>query len=204
MTSEPSDTPTKPVLVKPYRQGHMDSLCGVYAVVNAIKVAAEPSSLHGHQFEHIFDVATRVLHERDVLHDVLKEGMGVRLIRHMLKAVQEDSEELATFNMCFERVFPPQSAPKLPTILKQLRRRLKQGQTAVIIRIKGKKNHWTVVQYVTERTLYLCDSEGMSRIQLCHVSNDPLHLDGRAYRIVANQAYVVEVRCRQDKYLDGG
>ncbi len=62
--------------IEPLQQGSMDNLCGLYAIVNALRLLRAPS---GKQDRLLFDAGVRYLDNREWLSSVMIEGMPTRL-----------------------------------------------------------------------------------------------------------------------------
>lgn len=62
--------------IEPLQQGSMDNLCGLYAIVNALRLLRPPSARHDRR---LFEAGVSYLDNREWLSAVMIEGMPTRL-----------------------------------------------------------------------------------------------------------------------------
>jgi hypothetical protein len=143
---------------EPLEQGDLDGLCGVYAVVNATRLAAHPH---------------RRLPPRDcyelfaaLLAELAGRGPAARLRdprarrpRHGPAAAQARTLAAQRHGLALEvsRPFAKRDQPGPDECLRVLAEHLARPGTAAIV---GSDEHWTVVRGVTPKRLLLADSNG--------------------------------------------
>jgi hypothetical protein len=142
--------------MRPYRQGELDNLCGVYCVVNAVRLAARPHRrLRRSTSTALFAVLVRELDERHRLRKVLTSGMGPRLVARLLRGAGQWLEDEHGLRLQVKRSFGKRDAPE--HCLERLATHLKEPGTAAIV---ATAEHWTVAQAVGAKRLWLFDSNG--------------------------------------------
>ena len=144
-----------------YRQGDLDGLCGVYAVVNALRY------LFGLKEDHcraLFAALIKALHRRCRRpHHPILWVMSFATLKRLIAAAQTCRvlDGAQTFQARPLRL--PRDQRNLPQLWSGLRQELTPTCVAVI-GITGAADHWCVVYRVTA-TLWVLDSSGRTRIR---------------------------------------
>jgi len=143
---------------KAYRQGRLDGLCGVYALINALRLLCPKADEEA--CERVFCALIRARQTASpltVIHGGLSRREMLRLIGFWQRfAIKELGIRLTVCQL-------KMSEPTLRGIWKGLRRAL-DGKSVAIVGLDGIERHWTVVHTATERTLRLVDSCGLHMI----------------------------------------
>ena len=142
---------------RPYQQGDLDGLCGVYSVVNAVRLLCP--ELDGSDAEYLFD---RIVQSLDgaVANPTacIVGGVGLRLVLGLLKEIA--AELAAEYDIALRVRRLPKSIRRtrnLSIVWQELADTLSPTCVA-IIGIYGRRSHWTVVRSATEARLLLFDS----------------------------------------------
>lgn len=147
--------------LRPYRQGALDSLCGVYAVVNATRLAAWPSKrLTSDACEELFGVLAATLDADRQLLDVLTEGSCYPVLSRLLRAADSWLGVEYDLQLRFRRPHHKTSSTAAVSALRQLAEHLVAPQTAAIVSIREPYgDHWSVARAVSKnRSVLLLDS----------------------------------------------
>ncbi len=144
-----------------YRQGDLDGLCGVYAVVNALRYVVR---LQDEQCQKLFETLIRAL-EQDCspLHPTLLRGMYFPQLKRLV--VSASQWRIRGRGLAFQArpLRLKRHQRTLPHLWAALNEEL--GPTCVaIIGLSGVDDHWCVVYRVSPKTLWLLDSSGQTRI----------------------------------------
>ncbi len=154
--------------VRPYRQGDLDQLCGVYCVVNAVRLAALPYRRLGYvNSTALFEVLARKLDKRGWLRAVITAGMGIRLVAKLLRWARRWLRDKHELVLEVQKPFRKRDDPG--HCLDALAAHLAQPGTAAIV---GTADHWTVVQAIGSKRLVLFDSNGRAYFRLAITSDD--------------------------------
>ena len=141
--------------LQPLQQGKLDGLCGLYALINAARLAVP--TLSRRTCKCLFREGAHWLYDKDTFPDVLYAGMGIGKLMGLHKAVFQHRVPGLRFKRPFTRS-PPADATEFWTRLKSYAEQPCQG---VIIYIESRSlNHWTVVYGVTPAKVMLFDSDG--------------------------------------------
>ena len=137
--------------IKPYRQGGLESTCGLYSVVNAY------AYLTGESDEKCQLLATEIkdfLSKKKLFSSIYDGGMGFS----EMKLVTENILAKYVKNISLSwRSFPNPTTRKFWNSSIDF---LKKENTCMIIGTTGREHHWTVVISATRKTMRLLDSEG--------------------------------------------
>src|SRR3954454_18431364 len=143
--------------LRPYRQGRLDGLCGLYALINALRLLCP--RLDEDACERVFCALIRARARRTAspltfLHGGLSRRELLRLIGSWQRFVARE------FGIALTVSRLKVSEPRLRGIWRALCRGL-DGKTVAIIGLDGVERHWTVAHAATERTMRVADSSGL-------------------------------------------
>lgn len=158
---------------EPFRQGHLDGLCGLYAIVNALDLLRDGGLTHSE------DEAHRIMR---ALVDAVPEhfpraiwdGTKVRHIRRMLAAANLFARKRYKFGIDWSEPFLRRDFDTPTQYHAALRAELDGGHLA-IIGLAPPWDHWTLVRAASDEGLDCVDS-----IELKHLALSDLHIRKRA------------------------
>ena len=142
--------------LQPFVQGDFDSLCGLYSIVNAIRLAALPlRPLTSRQATGLFNSGIAYLQERRLLHRVIASGMQTRLWISLARRLCHHAEGPS---LVFECVLPPYHGK--PIQLAEAQRWIEQSLTsqAPVLILLERQDHFSVISGLSEKRLHLFDS----------------------------------------------
>ncbi len=162
------------------RQGSLDCLCGVYAVVNATEivigkfVVVSKRSKRKSQKKALFKALISYLAKKNQLKIALTEGITEidtrgGLLDIAIKSVKTHQQ----LKMRKKRAFD-EDPETLEQYWEKLTSHLRRDKAAVIISISGRLEHWTCVKAITNEVLVLADSAGVKFIhrQKCTIGQE--------------------------------
>jgi hypothetical protein len=141
--------------IEPYRQGELDSLCGIYAVINAIYGLCP--EMDGDLAETLFRKLIKSLGdhiERPIgpLYDGLPQSAVESLIRVGAQEIRRELEIKLKAS-----AYKPLRKPSLGQLWDDLRSHVHRRQVA-ILGLSGVEEHWTVAYAVSDKLIRLFDS----------------------------------------------
>jgi hypothetical protein len=152
--------------LRPYSQGALDGLCGVHAIINALYVLYP--DMKKKEAQRLFRKLMKEIARRGAL-KVIWRGMDGALLRHLLVQAAETVARARKVSIKVARPFA--SGPvELPDLVQTLNDRI--GSSCIAITMMREKIwHWTVIIRVTDKTVFLFDSDGVNsiRIENCSV-----------------------------------
>lgn len=140
----------------PFEQGGLDSLCGIYSIVNADKIINGTNNLKSQQlFKDIIDY----LDKNKQLASVLTSGMQLKWMKSIFSDVIRDT--IKTQSLHFEG----KSNPSLSDFWNYAYEFHKNGKNrAVILSLSGVHDHWTIIESITDKQMKLFDSYGLKSL----------------------------------------
>lgn len=148
-------------LCRPFEQGDLDGLCGLYAVINAVALVAAPiTPLSRARARALLHVGAEALLTQDEGPDILASGMSVEtqvaVALHMLAR----AEEVTGVRLCATQLFAAPPSRKPPVSMTTLRDKLADG-SALIVCLSKTLSHFTVLCGMTPSRAILFDSDGL-------------------------------------------
>ena len=146
---------------RPYQQGALDGLCGVYAVTNSLALLC-PELTH-EACRRLFRVVLRGQVEASGTSVAsLWKGCGPRKLRCLLRLATEHVR--AAHGLPVHATWPEANPKTLAALWCALESELQAGHL-VIVGLAGVHRHWTVIRRITPDTLWLADSDGLSLLR---------------------------------------
>lgn len=139
---------------KPYRQGQLDGLCGVYALINAVNLLCGP--LNERQARALFLDILSFLESRGPLAKRCVHGIVIHDIAAILKHVI-----CVRYPIIRSKPFHKRPFVARDVYLETLQDFLTQQWTIVFSGIDGQFNHWTLISGITDKSIHLYDSDQM-------------------------------------------
>ena len=144
--------------LKPLVQGDLDSLCGLYAVINAVRLTVYPDHiLTPSTVRHLFEHGLGVLSNKRRLKQTVAHGVENAVWLLMCRAV---IAEAATLIGCRISIAQLVGADR-PWMTRDVVRNIKKAvneERPVLICLEGRLNHWSVIAGITATRLILFDS----------------------------------------------
>lgn len=162
--------------MRPYRQGDLDGLCGVYAILNGLRLLSESrarSSIH----RKLFAELTRAL-PSGRLRAAMSDGLTAQDLVRAVASVFPRHEHPLVQGVGLQQPWRRRNYRTQEALLRDLREVSSRTDQAVIVHIVTPKfRHWSVVRSVSSSGIRLVDSTAMREL-----SPIQFHLEGR-YRL---------------------
>jgi len=169
----------------PLHQGELDGLCGIYAVINALRTLCPemPRELCDELFA--LQLAA-VSDDRSSPLDVVTNGIGKTTLRGLIGLSCDEMFLRSKVTLHCRSLLLKRNAP-LDAIWSEVER-LVAGGGVVIAGLSGRYDHWTVVRKATPRRLTLVDSSMLQILdrRFCTTAWSNTH-----YRLRADEMYVL-------------
>lgn len=145
-----------------YKQGDLDGLCGIYSIINVIRLLRGP--IPRNVSETLFEALVTVFDHRWGLKLAALEGINSHQLSYLIKTVA-----VPAFDLHYRKPF--HSRPDTPQAVQwsQLNTWVNTGGCAII----GTEEHWTVINKVTLGTLHLADSCQLRQLRKRYVVGNP-------------------------------
>ena len=147
--------------LRPYQQGRLDGLCGLYALINALRLLCP--RLDEDACERVFCALIRARARQTASPlAVISHGLSRRELVQLIDPWRRFVRKELGIKLTVERL--KVSEPTLPGLWQGLCEALDGGQSVAIVGLDGAARHWTVAYAATERTLRVADSCGLRMI----------------------------------------
>jgi hypothetical protein len=180
--------------MRPFRQGSLDRLCGVYAVVNATQLALQDyrqmtSGNRQELFEHLIDQ----LNNDGLLLDAITQGINANTLRTLLRCTANWLLGKYELQLSVQRPFYHAKSFTSETFANALDMRLRHQHTAAILSLVYYCNHWTVIHNITAKSLVLYDSAGKNRLAQKKVNLRSTHGNAHQLLIPLREVFLIQV-----------
>ena len=140
----------------PFQQGGLDSLCGLYSIVNAERFINHSSD---EETQQLFDDVIHYLSRRKLLGELLIGGIiHTQMLLILNKVV---GERIANKDVPWRGV----PNPDLDTFWNSMQNFLDgTSGRAIILGLQGFHDHWTVIETISNRSINLYDSALIKRL----------------------------------------
>jgi hypothetical protein len=148
----------------PFAQGKLDCLCGLYSVINAIRLLREPIDPVSHTTSRrLFEAGTASLLRRGLLDAALVDGI---VIRHWKQLATLLTRQASTNSLAMSVELPIKFNRKLTAVVieRWLVDSLAEGKP-VLLHLGRKHQHYTLVAGIDSQNITLFDSWGLVRIK---------------------------------------
>ena len=148
---------SKPALgLPPFQQGGLDSLCGLYSIVNAERIINHSSD---EETQQLFDNLIHYLSRRRLLAKFLIDGIIHSDMLIILDKVV--GERISRVEVPWRGI----PNPELTIFWKSMHHFLDGTPgRAIILGLQGYHDHWTVIETITNRSIKLYDSSLIKRL----------------------------------------
>lgn len=164
-------------------QGDLDSLCGLYAVINAVRKAAKDiQPIRGKDCIWLFNRLIAMLDkEKNTLRCAVTDGLTQRDLSRVLAATNELVQKRFKATLSYHRPFWHKPNVGLKTLCRLVAAHEREPATAVLV---GFSEHWSVIDSMTRSGLKLLDSSNYGRLRFDKI-------------VVTYQTHVAKRHCLQ-------
>jgi hypothetical protein len=165
----------------PFQQGGLDSLCGLYSIINAERIINYSTD---DETQQLFDGLIHYLSRRRLLSKFLIGGIIHTEMLVILKKVV-GKKRIARVEIPWRGV----QNPDLTTFWKSMQNFLDGTPgRAIILGLQGYHDHWTVIEKITSRSILLYDSALIKRLTRSRCTT--VHANGkRWHQLLPAQTY---------------
>lgn len=146
--------------LRPLEQGHLDGLCGLYAIINAVRVAVYPElTLSTRVSKRLFECGLIILGRKKRLRHTIVNGIDHALWLVMCRVVIAEAERLTAYRLVVSHLFNHERSWHTRNVIHGIAASVRRNQP-VIICLEGRLDHWSVVTQCTPTRFNLFDSAG--------------------------------------------
>ena len=182
-------------VIKPYQQGSLDGMCGVYSIINVVRLSVSTR----HRFctgdcVDLFGALTSHLEESGRLAKAVSTGFGVNGLCSLLRTTDEWLYGGWGWRLRYHRPwYREPTPPPFSCMADEFSKHLERENTGIIACIYGYLDHWSVVSGVSKSTIQLFDSIGSHRISIDRCSSKELAASGRSYQFIPRQQFFITI-----------
>jgi len=152
--------------IKPYRQGDLDGLCGLYALINASRLADRSLIRNEDDCQNVFQRALRwlALNHKD-FPVMLCDGVAYDMLSSVHKQIFQTQWPKITQHRPFQNNMPEENPQGTRYFWSEMNRLAAQPNQALLIGIgrssmypEDGMDHWSVVHEITKDKIVLFDS----------------------------------------------
>jgi hypothetical protein len=146
-------------IIEPISQGDYDGLCGLYCIINAIRLVMAPHRELKHQeVRALFRAGVRFLERRGNLSTAVRSSVGARLWPQLAERLRATAQRMSNRSIILERPALRKDA-ELADTWRTIERMITSGKAPVLF-MRGKYRHYSVISGYTPASLKLFDSFG--------------------------------------------
>ena len=145
--------------LKPYEQGGLSSLCGIYSIVNAMRII---KGLNNDESKELFAQITHYLEENKNLAVSLTAGISITVMGSIFKDVIGER---------LNRAIPFHKQPnvRIGDFWAEMKRfldeeRVKKEKRVVLLSLGDEHEHWTITHRMSNKRIILFDSIGLKHL----------------------------------------
>ena len=144
--------------IRPLEQGNLDGLCGLYAIINAVRVAVYPElTLSNSVSKRLFECGLILLGRKKKLRHTIVNGIDHALWLVMCRAVVAEAEKITGYRLVVSQLFRHERSWHTRDVIRGIASSVRRNQP-VIICLEGRLDHWSVVTQCTPTRFNLFDS----------------------------------------------
>lgn len=172
--------------LKPYAQGGLSSLCGIYSIVNAMRIVR---GLNNDESKELFAQITHYLEENKNLAVSLTEGISITVMGSIFKDVIGDRLDRAI-------PFHKQPNTRIGEFWGEMKKfldeeRKKKEKRVVLLSLGGEHEHWTLTHRMSTKRIILFDSIGLKHLDRRNCTTRKTS-SGRRHLIYPTQTYFLK------------
>ena len=152
--------------LKPLEQGDLDNLCGLYSVINAVRLVVYPDQiLTQGELGRLFERGLSTLGHKRKLKMTVAYGIDHALWLLMCRAVIEEAETLLPRRIAIGPLVSEDLPWRTRDVVRDIKRAVGRDRP-VLVCLAGRLNHWSVIVSWSAMRFHLFDSAGYHWISI--------------------------------------
>jgi hypothetical protein len=166
-------------IIKPYHQGELDSLCGIYSILNSYRIVCNPDE---NKTQILFNDIVNYFSKKRLLKSILIDGMGFKEMNMVMKDV------VYGYMPNYKLSWASFQNPTTRNFWNSMKNHLEDANSCVILGMTGRESHWSVGISATSKTMRLIDAEWkFLKYNLCSTTV----IDDKLYVLYPAQTYFI-------------
>ena len=177
--------------LKPFRQGDLDGLCGLYAVVNAVRLVVHPYRvLRRQEARQLFECGLATLSHHRTLRWSITNGITHRVSARLCADVVAEAAKLTGLDLYALPIIGPEVAQERVQTIRLIKRAVRRG-SPVLVALMDSYNHASVIAGFSRTRLTLFDSSDHHWVWIRSLSFD-WHDVGNPHYVPPDSVVAVE------------
>jgi len=146
------------VMLSPYEQGYLDGLCGIYSVINAVRLLAK---IDEEEATHLFKNILRHVEKSKKLSHIFTEGISPSDMNDILRCVVARK-----YPIDWQRPYFRTGRPSVNAFWGRISDFMREDtkRTVILWMEDNDSDHWSVVKTITAARMTFFDSAGVRSI----------------------------------------
>lgn len=179
--------------LRPFQQGKLDKLCGLYAVLNSIRISANVTHPIDTELAlEIFSELIAALDESQKLKKSITSGLGQSDISRLLYRAEVWANNFLGIEISHSKPFHHEPAANPIIVRQKIRGHLLLPGSATVVCLGGKIDHWTVLKKTPKRKFQLCESFGEEPVKLHQLSVGNNNQRPGRYSIIPTSIFLID------------
>lgn len=158
--------------LRPLYQGELDGLCGLYAIINAVRLVVYPARrLRPWELRQLFATGLATLASARRLRPTLSRGIPHRLWSKLCDSIIADAQALTGLELYAEQLFGSDDPVCAVQAVRRIKRQVRAG-SPVLLALMDRYDHTSVVVGFSRTRLTLFDSAGHRWVWMRSLSFD--------------------------------
>ena len=177
--------------LKPFRQGDLDGLCGLYAVVNAVRLVVHPyRALRRREARQLFECGLATLSHHRSLRWSITNGITHRVSAKLCGDVVAEGARLTGLEIYALPIIGPEVVLERVEAIRLIKRAVRRG-SPVLVALMDSYNHASVIAGFSRTRLTLFDSSDHHWVWIRSLSFDGYDV-GNPHYVPADSVIAVE------------
>ena len=180
-------------LINPLNQGDLDGLCGLYCIINAIRLVLAPHrELQDREARLLFRAGLRFIDEQSNLLRAVPKSVGRKRWPLLAERLSVSAERLSGIPIVLERPLLPNAPPTAEETLIAIEMMIHANKAPMVF-VRGEYRHYTVICGYTPKSLRLFDSFGYHWVR--RTSCGPVASAKSLHRFHLSSLIAVSAKC---------
>jgi hypothetical protein len=182
---------------RPFKQGNFDHFCGVYAILNGLKVANEKSGIHADvAWANVFAAVISKIDHLSSLKDVVLHGLSDSQFEGCLRVAIDYLATAHQIKVTYDWPWMDKNPLRRNQLVADIKSAVETPNTVALLRYRNSvADHWLVVEAVSRDILSFADSTWVSRVPITQLGfrNSAKHDSAIVYSIERNSLLLIHV-----------
>lgn len=161
--------------IKPLQQGALDSLCGVYAIVNAFRLLCPELEIASALYLFRLLLSHKRKHRPKSL-EFLRAGMTAPEQRILIKRARKFVKQEFNIGLKISKLsgIQQRDLKTVDQLMRLIAAKLQQNHVP-IIGLEGRRSHWTIIRAISKSEIELFDSSKFAPLKRsnCRIKEEP-------------------------------